>query len=189
MKVYFIRPVGMLGPIKIGCSRLTSDRLAALTVWSPFPLEIAAEIEGDFVLERRFHAKFRELHSHSEWFRHADQIDADIRAINSGTFDVETLPEPKALTSARRTAGWTPQQKMGASLNARIRALKKTGVEVPGAVRSAAFRYSGEHWCGGYDPHKEDDARLVQQFLSQHGYAARPLPSAANDATSQDRAA
>ena len=45
--VYFIKPVGMEGPIKIGCSIMPTERLEGLAVWSPFPLEIVAAIQAE----------------------------------------------------------------------------------------------------------------------------------------------
>ena len=43
--VYFIKPIGMDGPIKIGCSVSPDRRRETLEWWCPFPLEILAEIE------------------------------------------------------------------------------------------------------------------------------------------------
>lgn len=34
--VYFIKPIGMDGPIKIGCSDKPARRLITLAAWSPF---------------------------------------------------------------------------------------------------------------------------------------------------------
>jgi hypothetical protein len=93
-RVYFIKPVGMAGPIKIGCSCSPSNRTRSLETWSPFALEVMAEIEGDVLLERQFHAMFLHLHERREWFRPgADLLDV-IAQINAGTFSVEVLPDP-----------------------------------------------------------------------------------------------
>lgn len=53
MPVYFIRPVGMDGPVKIGGSGVPKNRLNNLMTWSPFPLEVAATDDGGYPLERR----------------------------------------------------------------------------------------------------------------------------------------
>lgn len=66
--VYFIRPVGMLAPIKIGRSEAPKDRLSSLMSWSPFPLEIVATIEGDNSLELKLHTRFAHVRTHREWF-------------------------------------------------------------------------------------------------------------------------
>lgn len=82
--VYFIKPVGMNGPIKIGCSRLPEQRLESLTIWSPFPLEIAAAIPGSFRLEINIHDCFADDILHHEWFRATPRLLALIAALNRG---------------------------------------------------------------------------------------------------------
>lgn len=67
--VYFIKPVGMDGPIKIGCSAVPPSRLIEFTVWSPFPLEIIGSVPGGHADETFLHRRFAYLHSHREWFR------------------------------------------------------------------------------------------------------------------------
>lgn len=66
--VYFIKPVGMPGPIKIGCSFMPEKRLADIAAWSPWPLEIVVTIPGDADLEKNIHECFALHHSHKEWF-------------------------------------------------------------------------------------------------------------------------
>lgn len=43
--VYFLRPVGEEGPVKIGVSEVPENRLRTYMVWSPMILEVAAKIE------------------------------------------------------------------------------------------------------------------------------------------------
>jgi len=66
--VYFIRPAGMLGPIKIGFSEAPTSRLETLAAWSPFRLEIVATIPGSRLLESSIHDCFGDDWSHREWF-------------------------------------------------------------------------------------------------------------------------
>lgn len=108
-RVYFIKPIGMAGPVKIGCSDKPVRRLSQLLAWSPFPLEICAVIDGDFEVESRFHAAFEQYHTHREWFASADEITACIVAINAGTFDIASLPAPASLKRAERGTGETPK--------------------------------------------------------------------------------
>lgn len=82
--VYFIRPVGMVGPIKIGCSRDVSARLLTLGTWSPFPLELIAKFEGGMKLERNIHECFADVHSHKEWFRASAKLLDFIAKIKAG---------------------------------------------------------------------------------------------------------
>ncbi len=72
--IYLIRPVGMSGPIKIGCSEAPEQRLQALAVWSPWPLEVVASFPGSFKLERRIHSSLWRSHSHREWFHPTDEV-------------------------------------------------------------------------------------------------------------------
>lgn len=95
--VYFIRPIGMDGPVKIGCSGSPASRRTALDTWSPFALEIIATIPGDFQLERRFHALFRKQHQRREWFLWSPLMGKVVAAINDGSFDIDTLPPPACL--------------------------------------------------------------------------------------------
>lgn len=133
--VYFIKPVGMDGPIKIGCSQSPDSRREALDTWAPFALEIIAEIEGSLVLERRFHARHWDAHERKEWFTATDALKADIAAIKAGTFNVADLPEPKKLPSKRgwRTGRkWTEEQKADVRRrNAIRRAETSTGLVCP----------------------------------------------------------
>lgn len=128
-RVYFIKPIGMDGPVKIGCSRMPELRRKTLLTWSPFPLEIVAEIEGDFFLERRFHAKFLADHSHSEWFRVSNALLDTIAAVKAGTFDISTLPDGSKLKRTHLTPRkWTDAQKARAAMTRMVtRTEKETG--------------------------------------------------------------
>jgi hypothetical protein len=124
-RVYFIKPIGFDGPIKIGCSASPTGRAENLALWSPFPLEVLAEIEGGFDIERRFHAKFYDDHRGHEWFTISPDLLSLISEVKSGVFDIDTLPPPRSLArSARKGRGrkWTDEEK--ASVRRR-NALKK----------------------------------------------------------------
>lgn len=139
MSVYFIKPVGMDGPIKIGCSESPERRRRALATWSPFELEIIAEIEGDFDLERRFHAFLQPWHERREWFAGSPEVWAVIKAVQAGSFDTANLPAPICVTTNRKSASaahrasWTPERRLQASYDGRIRwTQKRTGTVCPG---------------------------------------------------------
>lgn len=133
-RVYFIRPIGMAGPVKIGCSKGPDGRRRTLETWSPFPLEIIAEVEGGFDLERRFHALFMETHQNREWFGWSRRLAATVASINDGTFDASVLPAPiHAPGNFRRGKGsraneWTPIRRFSVALSARYQALRKRGM-------------------------------------------------------------
>lgn len=129
-RVYFIRPIGMQGPIKIGCSHSPTGRRSTLETWSPFPLEILAEIEGCEKIERRFHALFTAQHQSREWFHWSPELEATIAAINAGTFNIETLPAPRRLHHGHRTGPkkgtpWTEERKAQAMVQRAVAKAEK----------------------------------------------------------------
>lgn len=99
--VYFIKPIGMDGPIKVGCSISPNGRMETLGLWCPLPLELIATVEGGHDLERRFHARYWLSHKGHEWFTPTATMLADIAAINAGLFDIDGLPDPRVLRKPR----------------------------------------------------------------------------------------
>lgn len=103
--VYFMRPVGAAGPVKVGFSHQPAARLATYQAWSPVPLEIIATLEVKDtsnrlrgrsqvqMVERRFHERYLPWHLHHEWFQHNPLMAADIAAIEGGVFDLSVLPD------------------------------------------------------------------------------------------------
>lgn len=82
--IYFLRPVGMVGPIKIGSSAAPIGRMRTFMAWSPFPLEIIAATDGDSKLERIVHNCFADAHSHCEWFHPVPRLLKAIEDIKAG---------------------------------------------------------------------------------------------------------
>lgn len=80
-RVYFIRPVGEDGPVKIGCSHEPIHRLKSVQVWSPLLLEVAAYAEGSHDHERAMQRMFIEDHLHGEWFRASDKLNRIIASV------------------------------------------------------------------------------------------------------------
>lgn len=83
--IYFMKPIGMIGPIKIGCSGWPDERVKQLMVWSPYPLEIVHSFEGGQSTERKLHHCFADLHSHGEWFHPGTRLLKAIEAMKNGT--------------------------------------------------------------------------------------------------------
>lgn len=104
--VYFMRPVGMAGPIKIGNSWRPERRLRELMLWSPFPLEIIHTVPGDKVLERNLQNCFADCHSHAEWFFPAPRLLSAIAAMQSGV-PVHVAVD---LSDQRGSALWNTQR-------------------------------------------------------------------------------
>lgn len=73
------------GPIKIGVSRHLESRLRDLQCASPYRLAILASVDGGFVSERRFHAKFAAHRLQGEWFDRHPDILAEISRLTEGT--------------------------------------------------------------------------------------------------------
>ena len=90
--VYFVRPVGQLGPVKIGCSVYPKARLQQLAHWSPFELEVVAEMDGDRSIEARLHRKFLDSQNRLEWFNWTPELETVIEQVKAGTFKVDSLP-------------------------------------------------------------------------------------------------
>jgi transposase-like protein len=67
-RVYFLRPIGQLGPVKIGCSKFPESRLDTFTIWSPQRLELVCSVPGTHKDERTLHAMFAKHRVHGEWF-------------------------------------------------------------------------------------------------------------------------
>lgn len=83
--VYFMKPVGMVGPIKIGCSSWPENRLKQLGIWSPFELEVIFSFPAGHTTERQLHRCFADLHSHGEWFRPGPRLLKAIEEMKSGS--------------------------------------------------------------------------------------------------------
>lgn len=108
--VYFIKPIGHDGPIKIGYSKDAETRLRNIEFWSPLRLEVVATIPGDVMLERRFHARFIKHHSHREWFHWSQELADVIAQIVAGEFDTESLPPPSGARGVGMCRRRTPEQ-------------------------------------------------------------------------------
>lgn len=131
--VYFIKPIGKSGPIKIGCSWHPAERLKTLMAWSPYPLEIIVSIPGGYQLEQNIHECFSDLHLHREWFVAKPSLVAAIAKIKSG------IPVERAIDLGNRVgsikrgrcggASWSEITRQKMSVLHRIRhALIKIGV-------------------------------------------------------------
>jgi hypothetical protein len=82
--VYFMKPIGLDGPIKIGCSHRPKDRLIVFMAWSPIPLEIIAHFPGTLQIEKKIHDCFADHHLHSEWFRASPKLIKAISLLKAG---------------------------------------------------------------------------------------------------------
>jgi hypothetical protein len=72
--IYFIKPIGMTGPIKIGLSGNPKKRLNEYRAWSPFVLEMIGTVPGNWDDEQFLHECLADDHSHGEWFRPSQRV-------------------------------------------------------------------------------------------------------------------
>lgn len=91
--LYFLRPVGMPGPIKIGVSKFPKNRRGQMSAISPFPLELITQTQAERQIEGRVHTLLRAHHSHSEWFHAHSEVLAVVQSVADGTFDPSSLPD------------------------------------------------------------------------------------------------
>lgn len=66
--IYFLRPIGEQGPIKIGCSIDPKHRLGGVEIWSPVRLELICYAPGSHFHENWLHTSFVDDRLHGEWF-------------------------------------------------------------------------------------------------------------------------
>jgi hypothetical protein len=90
--IYFIKPVGMDGPIKIGCSTKPAKRLMTLGPWNPHPLEIIAVAPGNLSTEKLIHAHYAEELWHHEWFHASPRLIAATTALKRGATLAQAMP-------------------------------------------------------------------------------------------------
>lgn len=66
--IYFVRPVGAPGPIKIGSSTTPKNRLNFLLNWSPVDLELVCAAPGIRGVERAIKLRFGDHYIRNEWY-------------------------------------------------------------------------------------------------------------------------
>lgn len=160
--IYFLRPMSMAGPIKIGCSQMPDNRLLSLSTWSPFPLEIIAKVEGGFALEKRLHNRFSASLSHREWFHPTPDLLAAIASIQKGepieaAVDFSATPARPPLIRPARSPSFCRRMSYQHKLrHAQNRASEAMGVImfVPQAAQAIMERWAG--W--GKNPQRIDPA-------------------------------
>ena len=193
-RVYFIKPIGMVGPVKIGCSQSPTGRREALETWAPFALEIVAEIEGGFEIERRFHSMFANSYLRREWFNWTPEMGNVILAVAAGTFDLSTLPEAKPIprsylngkTGPTKGTKWSDARKAMQKVYLAERRIEKA----TGLIRDYSGTVSREDFMA--DPFKHGVTReeAVRRRDERHAaWLRRKYPSSTSPADRQDAAA
>lgn len=123
--VYFLRPVGMEGPVKIGCADIPELRLNEFLTWSPFPLEIVATVVGTYNLEQNLHECFADQHSHREWFHASPKLTKLIDDLRAG-IPIEMAVDLSARIGnirGKRRKTYSDSERLLMSYRARLRKL------------------------------------------------------------------
>lgn len=121
--VYFLKPVGMDGPIKIGWSRSPPIRLLELAGWSPFPLEMIGSVPGEFADEQYLHGCFASLHSHREWFHSTPALREIISKIIAGgsVSSIHSIIAPSGSLKRKQRKPRSPEWRVYWRYDCRIR--------------------------------------------------------------------
>lgn len=82
--IYFVRPVGAVGPVKIGISARPQERVIELLEWSPVDLEIAHLLPGNYKLERDIHDALANDHIRREWFKATPRVCNLVEGLRAG---------------------------------------------------------------------------------------------------------
>lgn len=109
--IYFIRPVNMSGPIKIGTSKEPDGRVNAVGLWSPIKLELVASAPGSFSEETYLHRLFAKHRMHGEWFLWSPDLQELIDYVaKTGALPAEKHDVTNASMAEAYCAGQTLQQ-------------------------------------------------------------------------------
>lgn len=184
--IYFVKPVGLDGPVKIGCSHLPADRLMTLAAWSPFPLELIGTAPGGYQQEDFLHRCFANSHSHREWFHSTPDLHAAIKKIvASGSVEaIKDDVQPAASIRKKRTRRTrTEIERLLLSYRTRIRhterRLRKVGENTnwhcPSDVTSILSRWSGYvYWNGSAYVKVDPVAPSAAEMKRLEEYLAAP---------------
>ena len=114
--IYFLKPVGADGPIKIGSSVLLAERVSELSGWSPVPLELMGTVPGEIWQESYLHRCFAKDHSHKEWFRATPRlVEAILAILAAGSVEAVTKDlKPEGGIRRNPTQTWRHRRKAAA---------------------------------------------------------------------------
>jgi hypothetical protein len=180
-RVYFLRPVGQRGPIKIGCSCFPEGRMDWFTLWSPQPLELVCSVPGKHADEKTLHGMFHADHLHGEWFGPSAELLALVEHCTA-TGSLPPLPKVLRFPETRHKGHSTdkPPPVDRLAWAARIRAEYEGGASAASISAKHNINYStvlrlvrlaggkirrpGPPACGFYDMDRA--AKIAQRYLA-----------------------
>lgn len=170
--VYFVKPVGQLGPIKVGHSIYPPSRLVSLQTWSPVELELVSQFEGSLETERAIHERFAQWQVRGEWFEPVDDLVSLAHGIRDG-LSIDDLVDLSIKTGKlfRKPNTKSPKAMIVGSYKLRVeRARQYAGgvrgkpVELPDDVRAILGS------AGGYRQDYRDlthhEISVLEKFIS-----------------------
>lgn len=166
--IYFLRPVGALGPIKIGCSVAPTTRLRDFEIWSPHLLELVATAPGEHREEGILHQMFGDQRRHGEWFEYSEQL-GDLVAYVQRTGKLPPL-DYSLCSYAQKRADPAARSKMPRRSDPKRR---KTKSALTKMIQTAERRAWGFH---GHSAMRPDE--IVEIMRNYQGFAA-PMPTRA----------
>jgi hypothetical protein len=137
------------------------------------PLEIVAELDGDFGLERKFHSAFRDAFIRYEWFKPVPELLAIIGTINAGTFNPADLPASVSLShfrSARNNSYLTEGWKYRRSVMARLQNIPGQWSEAYPLLMAATH---GDISEAGVLKHRDAIEKVIADLRAKFGH--RPV--------------
>lgn len=168
--LYFLKPVGMMGPIKIGCSKFPESRLASVALWSPVPVETITVVPGGFREENMLHRQFANFRLHGEWFAANDGLLEIINsAIATGELPKIAVEDDRAKMIVAYCGGQTLQQigeRYGISRERVRQILRKEG------VASLGYRHGSGRSSSDAERNAERVLALAATGATYHEIAA-----------------
>lgn len=154
--VYFMRPIGQRGPIKIGCSATPAKRLRTYEIWSPVMLEIIAFAPGSSAHENYLHHKFASHRLHGEWF----EATADLVALVDSVAETGALPPLEIPTNPKEWKAYHEERK--GNLPRRDNAARLNKYRLTKRVHAAEQRAFGFSWRTIIRP--DDVAAIIESY-------------------------
>lgn len=183
--VYFLRPIGQPGPIKVGHSVHPVSRLNAFQTWSPVLLEIVSQVEAEQTMERQIHDRFGKWSLHGEWFHPVEELISLAEGVRDGK-KIEDLVDLSIKTGRprRRPNPKSPLARIVGGFKNRVGraqqyATSVRGKYVPIPESVSAILSSAGGYLQAYRALTPDEVETLEAFISDCR-SSDPVMSAAS---------
>lgn len=167
--VYFIKPVGQLGPIKIGFTVRVAHRLHDHEVQSPLLLELICTAPGGPQDERLVHECFADQQMHGEWFAWSKGLQAVIDHVGAtGALPELKRPWPRP-TLGRNSNGNACVSRAKANITRRVNDAERMRYRWPERViRPDEIQHLISSYQGAHKPAPSaDQINLLERYIHQ----------------------